>query len=160
MQEFQEKGWISRLVNDEHGLYVPTSVTFPIREWSVEPGTNLVSRKFIQCGHPEESEAFTVDVHEVKPLNDGVIQELYIETFWGGWGGLCTVSVCEKIPDKPKRFTRHGERLEPVLIDLSDPSRIQSEGGAKNQRYDYEKGRIHCYYFKYVSDTEYPILHW
>ena len=165
LQEFQEKGWISRLSRDINGLYFPTSVNYPIREWPLEPGTNIVSRKFIQCGHPEESEAFTVDIHEVKLLNNDVIEELYIETFWGGWAGLCKVSVGEKIPDeslycmltnKP-RFT---ERLESVLIDLSDPSRIQSEGHAKNIRYDYEKGPIHCYYFKYVPDTEYPIFCW
>ena len=168
LQGFQEKGWISRLSrdNDQFGRYGLTSVNYPIRERSLKPDTNLVSRKFIQCGDFEEPEAFTVDIHKVK-----AIEELYIETFWGGWAGRCTVSVGEKIPDEFVFPTfpsfsmltnkpRFGERLEPVLIDLSDPSKVQSEDDTKNQRYDYEKGRIHCYVFKYVPDTEYPILCW
>ena len=160
LEEFQEKGWIRGAVVKHR---------YPIREWTFDPSTtNLVSRKFIQCGYVDEPEMFTVDIIEVKPnaWNNSSIEETYIETFWGGCG-LCHVSVGDKISDEYVHSTYLfneplPERLEPVLIDLSDPSKVYSEEdrGNRNQRCDYEKRCIHCYHVKYLPDTEYPIFYW
>ena len=180
LKEFQDNGWIKNLV---HG--VPTRLVFPIRDlngssWlEIEGGTNQVDSKFIPVGCEDERECFMASIYKVKPQRScdtasdtaasEEAEEVYIETYWGGWGGLNKVFVNESIPPLTYRNFPEGEvavkRLEQIFVDLTNPSKVQSEFeselGSTNQRFDYEKKRcIHLYCFRYVPEVEYPIHRW
>ena len=171
LKEFQENGWIKNVRSAR-----PTSLVFPILNGSFwlqeEGGTNQVNSKFIQADLTgDESERFMAGIYKVKPQRscDDVAseqaEEVHIETYWGGWGGLNKVFVNESIPPlglirfKDKVAPKH---LEQVFVDLTKPSKVQSElPEPTNQRFDYAKREcIHSYCFRYVPEVEYPILQW
>ena len=180
LKEFQDNGWIKNVV---HGT-VPTSLVFPIRDlnrssrfssWlETDGGTNQFDRKFILVGCEGQMECFMASIYKVNPQRSSdaaskEAEEVYIETYWGGWGGLNKVFVNESIPPLTYDNFPEGEvavkRLEQIFVDLTNPSKVQSEFESEhrstNQRFDYEKKRcIHSYCFRYIPEVEYPILQW
>ena len=153
-KEFQEKGWIRQS---------PLALSRPIRERNIRKGgTNLIKRKFIECGFEDESQRFTVDIFKIKPqisepgVSGAVPEEVYIATLWGCWGGLNSVFVGENIPE-----TEPSQRLETVNIDLVNPREEPTHKSEHpNMRYDYEKYTQHTYHIKYMPEVEYPVLCW
>ena len=176
LKEFQDNGWIKNV--PVHPT-VPASLIFPIRElnssfWSEDLGTNQVDSKFISVGCEDERECFMASIYKVKPQRScdaasEEAEEVYVETYWGGWGGLNKVFVNENIPPLTyPKFSKDAvavKRLEQCFVDLTNPSKVQSEFESElrssNQRFDYEKKCcIHSYCFRYVPEVEYPIHRW
>ena len=169
LKAFQDNGWIKNIRSAR-----PTSLVFPILNSSFgrleeEGGTNQVNSKFIQADLTgDESERFMASIYKVKPQRScdaasEEAEEVYIETYWGGWGGLNKVFVNESI--LPLSLTFFEDRvapkhLEQVFVDLTSPSKPQSDFPKHtNQRFDYAKRNcIHSYCFRYVPEVEYPIL--
>ena len=176
LKEFQDNGWIKNVRSA-----LPTSLFFPIRELNSsfwlerEGGTNQVDSKFIQVDiYGGESECFMASIYKVKPQRSSdaaseEAEEVYIETYWGGWGGANKVFVNESIPPLTYDNFPEGEvavkHLEQLFVDLTNPSKVQSEFESEhrstNQRFDYGKKHcIHSYCFRYIPEVEYPILQW
>ena len=136
LKEFQDNGWIKNVVH----ATVPTRLVFPIRDYcsswlEMEGGTNQVDCKFIPVGCEDEIEGFMASIYKVKPQRScdtasdtaaaEEAEEVYIETYWGGWGGLNKVFVNESIP--PLEGEVAVKRLEQIFVDLTNPSKVQSE---------------------------------
>ena len=170
LKAFQDNGWIKNIRSAR-----PTSLVFPILNGSFgleeEGGTNQVNSKFIQADLTgDESECFMASIYKVKPQRSRdaaskEAEEVYIETYWGGWGGANKVFVNESIPPLSLTFFKDRvapKRLEQVFVDLTSPSKPQSGFPEHtNQRFDYTKKEcIHSYCFRYVPEVEYPILEW
>lgn len=90
LKQFHEKGWIKNYAS-----------CHPILDFDLKyckEHTKLVQRKFINAGHEDEAELFTVDIIKTNPrqLANGV-EQVTVESFWGGWAGLNNFIVDEPL---------------------------------------------------------------
>ena len=154
-------------------------------DWSIKSGhssANLLEKKIIRIS--DEPEMLTVNIYCVKHPKTtkgvGNLEQVNVETCWGGWGGSNACFVEDQIPSdswllqprgsflkamldgdshslNPPSLLSHIQILKLTCLTLSVVDKVSSP---KNHRFDYEKRCVHRYTFIYIPDHECPMLKW
>ena len=162
LELFKNEGWIASC--SIFSRPVPSLKVDVTNEYS----KNLLERSIVKAGIPDEPEDFTVDIFYLlhprkKEGIDHGLEQVKVETLWGGWSGLNRCFVEEEItPTMLSELTKYADDVyvntEISKIDLSDMSTNPDKDQLsiqKNQRCDYKKNCVHRYEFTYAVDREY-----